>query len=312
MKKLFVIFISLLLLLYSCENSISADTSAETDAVTADTEILFSAAGFETVYDESLGATWIYRPEVDSGLFARILVYDGGQTSLRVICTEAPSPGGDLAGKPAFEYDGDLYVIRDGDEAINDALMSALQGIADGGGCKVGDREITDKERDCLSATVALYKASYGEPYDVETKTADDTEADEGNGYRVYSNEKFSIKYPDSFTAKNEDGVLTLSSDAKKPRTVVIDHTDTVFSSALADEGSVSDRVSKQGGKLISAVTKTEINGQVAYTYCCVKDEMYITQYITDGVDTTYIITTGSYEKNDQLTESVVSTFQLK
>ncbi|MBR6921815.1 MAG: hypothetical protein IKH51_06445, partial [Clostridia bacterium] len=106
MKKLFVILLSLLLLLCSCDNATPDVSETETEpAVTADTDLLLSAAGFETVYDENLGATWVYRPEIDSGLFARILVYNDGQTSFRVICTEAPSPDtADLAGIPAFEY----------------------------------------------------------------------------------------------------------------------------------------------------------------------------------------------------------------
>ena len=313
MKKQIIIFLSLILLLCSCNNGIPADTDTGiTEEVTVvDTGILLSAAGFETVYDENLGATWVYRPEIDSGLFARILVYDDGQTSLRVICTEAPSfDTTDLAGIPAFEYGGGLYVIKDGDEAVNDALMSALQGIANGGACKVGDREITNEERDCLSAVITLYKASYGEPHEIETKSGDVSEEEE-NGYRIYSCEEFSVKYPNSFSASKENDTLIITSGTKNPRTVSIKHTDTVFSHVIAEEEAVSKTVSEQGGELTSDITKTSVGGNTAYTFSYKKNDMYLSQYYIDGGKGTYIITSGSYEKNDALTGSIISTFRI-
>lgn len=311
MKKLFVILLSLLLLLCSCKSVTPDETGTETEpAVTADADLLLSAAGFETVYDENLGATWVYRPEVSSGLFARILVYNDGKTSLRVICTEAPSfDTGDLAGIPAFEYGSGLYAITDGDEAANDALMSALQGIANGGDCKVGDREITDEERKCLSAVITLYKAACGEPYDVETKSGDISEEEE-NGYKVYSCEEYSIKYPNSFSAVKEEDVVIITSGTKNPRTVSIKYTDTVFSPVIAEEEAVSKTVSEQGAELVSGITGTSIGGNIAYTFSYKKDGMYLTQYYIDGGKGTYIITSGSYEKNDALTDNIISTFK--
>lgn len=314
MKKLFVILLSLFLLLCSCDNATPDVSETETEpAVTADTDLLLSAAGFETVYDENLGATWVYRPEVASGLFARILVYNDGQTSFRVICTEAPSLDmGDLAGIPVFEYGNCIYAVRNGDEAVNDALMSALQGIANGGDCKVGDREITDEERECLSKTIALYKAAYGEPYSVETsEKSTDTERD-GSGYRVYECDGYSIKYPNSFTASEEDGVLILTSGIKKPRTVSVKHTDTVFSPVITEEEAVSETLTDLGAELVSDVKKTTVGGQAAYTFSCKKDDMYLTLYYVDGGKGVYVITSGSYDKNDSSTDSIISTFKIK
>ena len=302
MKKLAVILIFTILFLCSCGVTPDETEEVTDDAVTANTEILFSATEFESVYDTDLRATWFCVPGTDSGLFLRILAYDSGAVSLRVLCTDADQ----------ISYSDKTYKIKDGDESVNGELLTVLRGIADGGACSVGNRDITDKERSAIKLSLDLYDAAYGKPYGHETKSEASDEPDSENGYNVFENEKFEIKYPDQFSKTYENGILTLSTGIDKPRTVSIKHVDTVFSSAISEPESVKKNVSSQGGVLASDIIKTNIGGRTAYMYTYGKNNMYITLYYIDADSGTYIITAGSYDKNDTVNDTVISTFKQK
>ena len=79
MKRFCVLIFTVLLLLCSCTGGTQKETE-ETAEVTTDVGILLSASGFEKLYDENIGGTWIYKDGINSGFFARILVYDDGET----------------------------------------------------------------------------------------------------------------------------------------------------------------------------------------------------------------------------------------
>ena len=301
MKKFLSLLFALLLLLCSCGGG-KTEESTITEYVpeTADTGILFSAAGFENVYDEELGATWIYRAGIESGFFTRILVYNSGNVSLRIICTDALS----------FEYGGVTYEIKDGDMSADKNMINVLQNIADGGECKIDVRYITEEEREALSDMLRLYKASYAGIYEGETKSVSDVDPEKKT--RIYESDKYSIKYPSGYTAEENDGSLTITSNSKESSYISIRYTDADFSPVIADKESVKNNVTAQGGKLISDITKTSLNGSAAYKYCYVINGVYITQYLADGGRGTYIITAGTYEKNDIVAETIVYTFKLK
>ena len=145
MKKLLSLLLALLLLLCSCGGAETEVQNKDPDAaVTADAEILLSAAGFENVYDENLKATWVYRADAENGFFTRILIYNTGRVSFRIVCTDAGY----------FEYNGSTYEIKDGDMSADADMTDILQRIADGGECKIGERDITEKEREALSDTL--------------------------------------------------------------------------------------------------------------------------------------------------------------
>ena len=256
MKKLTVIFILTLLLLCSCGTA-PDETEAVTEADAADTAVLFSAAGFERVYDEDLRATWICLPKTDEGLFLRILAYDGGDVSLRVICTDGDE----------ISHSGKTYEIKDKDVYANEELLTVLRSVADGGDCTVGKRDITQKEREEMKLVLDLYDAAFGKPYGHETNSDPADESGTENGYRIYENDQYEIKYTYQFSKEYENGILTLSSGVDKPRTISIKHVDTAFSSAAAGEENVIKNVSSQGGELVSGIVKTSIGGRTAYTY---------------------------------------------
>lgn len=298
MKRFLIALFASVLLLCSCKKASVVTEPATEAVVTADTEIFLSAAGFENVYDESLDAVWIYRPEVTDGFYTRILVYSGEKISFRVLCTDASY----------FEYNGKKYEIKDNDVSADKSMIRALQSIANGGKCSIGSREITEAERNALSATLELYNAAYnGTPY--SERSAVKTDA---NGNAVYECDGFTISYPVGFNAYEKNGELIITSDTEKAATVSIKHIDTVFSPVLSDKESVKKNVEEQGGKLISEMTGTTIGTKSAYVYKYEKDGIYITQYFADGGTGTYILTAGSYDKDDTVPESVISTFEVK
>lgn len=301
MKRFFALIIALLLLLCSCAGEVREDTT-EIPEVTADVDILLSAAGFETLYDGELDATWVYRTDINSGFFTRILVYKDGKTSLRLICTDADS----------FEYNGKTYDIESGDTSADADLTDILRKIAGGESCRVGGREITDKERAALDSVIKLCDASYGASNTAETKpekTAPETD-EEGN--RIFDNGSFSIKYPASFEAVYDNGSLTLVSGEGKQRTVSVLYVKTKFSPSLADKDAARMSVTEQGGKLISEISETTLSGKTAYKYKYELDGVFITQYFADGGEGTYILTAGTYEISDLIPDNVISTFKIK
>lgn len=298
MKRFLILLFAASLLLCSCGKK-PDDTTVTAAPVTADTEIIFSAAGFDSVYDETLKATWVYKSDVTSGLFARLLVYGPDSVSLRVICTDAEY----------FEYNGKKYDIKDGDTAADKKMIRALDAVSSGADCKVGERAITDEERKALASVLSLYNASFsGTPYGEGTKSADTAlTGDDGN--RVYFCAEFTVKYPATYELREADGEILISSVSGEPGTVSIKREDTAFSPVLADGEAVKRNVENQGGTLKEQISAVKINGRAAYKYSYEKDKMFITQYFVDGGDKTYIITAGSYDGGEP--ERIALTFEI-
>ena len=156
MKKAAVAALLLASLLCSCrrgpeKNSITETlpVTTVTDAVTADTGLILSAAGFHTVRDDALGADWVIPDDAEGGLSARLLVYDDGKVSLRVT----------LEGGGELECGEKTYVIRNGDVLADDTLLSVLRSIDSG--ADVMTDENGDKIYECDGYSVKFPSVFY-------------------------------------------------------------------------------------------------------------------------------------------------------
>lgn len=308
MKKLFILLFSVLLLLCSCRggNTVITDDASDTSAnapTTADVNVFSAAKGFDKIYDEKLNALWVYKAQPKIGLLTRIIVYDSNKITFRVLCTDSA----------IIEYNGKSYEIKDGGTIADAEMLSALKNIAEGGACRIGERDITNEERLALSDTLKLYDAAFGETYSIETESITDIETEEDeSGDLVYNGDGFSIKYPSSFHAEYDNGILTIISGTRKLRTVTVRRSSAVFSPLLADKEDVEKNIAENGGQMISEIIETTVDKQTAYRFRYLKDGVYIIQYFIDGGDSTYIMTAGSYDEYDTIPDKIISTFKLK
>ena len=308
MKKIVVLPLLLLLLLCSCGGeSVQTGTETDTDKVTDTapvtlpyTDIQADLSQFDCVYDEELDADWLTYSGVKDGLFLRIVAYSDKDASLRLICTEADK----------LIHGSRIYEIPDGSVYVGDDLLKILTEIADDGDCYFNNRAITDAERTALSATLKLYKSSYAYKKQ-EYKQPEQVKID-GDGNYIYDNGEYSIKFPSSFYASCDNGVLTVISGLKKLRAVSVAVSDTAFSANIADEEAVKRKVESSGGTLLSSVSEVNVGGAVSYRFAYEKNGAYITQFYVDGKDKTYVLTAASYDKNDRIPTNIISTFKLK
>ena len=310
MKRYAAFAFALCLLLCSCTDGAKITTAPGTEtgieteaAVTADTSVFSDAAGFEYVYDEKLDAAWV-TAEGAEGFFVRILVYSPEKLSVRVICE----------GCDSFGCGGKTYAVNGGDVFAGDDMIAALRTVAAGGACTVGDREITEHERELLDRTLKLYDAAYGAPYVIDKKTAGvgvPVSVDE-DGSAVYDGETYTIKFPSVFKAELDGGVLTVYSGSYNLRAASVKYTETQFSPGIADQSSVEKTVAALGGTVVSGVSETKIGGRSAYEYCYEKDGIYITQIYVQSDHGTYILTGASYDKDDAIPKNILSTLRLK
>ena len=279
------------------------ETVTETEAVTADAGLILSAAGFTVIHDGSLGADRVIPDAGTDGLYAYLLVYDEKKISLRVA----------LEGGGSVEYGGKSYEISNGDMLADDALIFVIRGIADGKEAAVNGRAVTDAERETLGNTVRLYDAAYGAPYIIDRKEGSTLPVNtDGNGDRVYECEKYLIRFPSSFEASLKDGTLTLTASAGRMRTVSVTYAETPFNVNLGDAEAAGITVRNTGGTMTSPPAETHVGGKRAYRLSYEKDGVYLIQYFIDGGEGTYILTGGSYEKNDDIPKNIISTFTVR
>ena len=311
MKKAAVAALLLASLLCSCRRGPEKNNNTETDplttvtdAVTADTGLILSAAGFHTVRDDALGADWVIPDDAEGGLSARLLVYDDGKVSLRVT----------LEGGGELECGGKTYAIRNGDVLADDALLSVLRSIDSGADAAADGRALTDKERDTVKKVIRLYDASYGAPYITDTRAADVTveAAFDENGDKIYECDGYSVRFPSVFYAYESGGELYIVSDSLRLRTVVISYTDIEFNPNLADADAAAVSVASSGGTLITPPVEARVGGSPAYRLVYSKDGVYVTQFFVEGGGGTYVLTGASYDPDDRIPANIISTFKAR
>ena len=308
MKRIIPLLLCAVLLLCSCrrgpEPSDTVITAPVTDVSTGisiDTDLLFTAAGFRRVHDDSLDADWII-PEGASGLYARILVY-GDAISLRCV----------LEGGGALSVDGKTYEITNGDVLADGDLLSALRSVAAGGAATAASRPVTDGEAELLKTTLRLYDAALGANYIIDTEQRSGLETScYGDGEAIYDGGKYTVRFPASFEIKSDGGAVTLLSGLSKQRTVRISVSDSPFNENINDGDAVKAAVDSLGGTLVSSVVATRVGGRDAYAYSYMKDGVYVIQYFVDGGDVTYILTGASYDEYDAIPKNIISTFKVK
>ena len=296
MKKAAVAALLLASLLCSCrrgpeKNSITETlpVTTVTDAVTADTGLILSAAGFHTVRDDALGADW---------------VIPDGKVSLRVT----------LEGGGELECGGKTYAIRNGDVLADDALLSVLRSIDSGADAAADGRALTDKERETVKKVIRLYDASYGTPYITDTRAPDVTAGvtTDENGDKIYECDGYSVRFPSVFYAYESGGELYIVSDSLRLRTVVISYTDIEFNPNLADADAAAVSVASSGGTLITPPAEARVGGSPAYRLVYSKDGVYVTQFFVEGGGGTYVLTGASYDPDDRIPANIISTFKAR
>lgn len=310
MKKVLLLALAALLLC-SCRRGPEAPDHTETEpdttvteAVTADAELILSAAGFRSVRDEALGAYRVIPDDPAGGLSAYLVVYGPDKVSLRVT----------LEGGGVLECGGKSREITNGDALADEELMSLLRGAASGAPAEAGGRPVTEKERETAGRVLALYDAAYGEPYTIEKKDPDETVLTKicEDGSKMYECGGYSIRFPASFEAELTDGVLIIVSDNRRLRTVSVSYSKTQFNVNLADPDAAEASVASAGGTLISPPEETRVGGSPAYRMSFEKSGVFITQYFVDGGGGTYILTGASYDGNDDIPKNIISTFKVK
>ena len=304
MKKAAVAALLLASLLCSCRRGPEKNNNTETDpvttvtdAVTADTGLILSAAGFHTVRDDALGADWVIPDDAEGGLSARLLVYDDGKVSLRVT----------LEGGGELECGGKTYAIRNGDVLADASLLSVLRSIDSGADAAADGRALTDKERETVKKVIRLYDASYGAPYITDTRAPDVTAGvtTDENGDKIYECDGYSVRFPSVFYAYESGGGLYIVSDSLRLRTVVISYTDIDFNPNLADADAAAVT-------LITPPVEARVGGSPAYRLVYSKDGVYVTQFFVEGGGGTYVLTGASYDPDDRIPANIISTFKAR